>query len=76
MSTPRVTDAQALPLKRVMLARQPSFLFTQEDVDALAQETGLSKAQIQKWAGHFRERRGNKSIDEALNFLRGIEQVT
>lgn len=75
MSVPRFTDAQALPLKRVMLTRQPTFVFTPEDVDSLVQETGLNKAQIQRWAAHFRERWAGKPLDEILDFLRGVEKV-
>ncbi len=76
MSVPRFTDLQALPLKRVMLARQPTFAFSPEDVEALVVETGLSKAQIQKWARNFRERWGDKPVDEVLDFLRGVAKVT
>lgn len=76
MSVPRFTDFQAFPLKRVMLTRQPAFVFTPEDVEALVVETGLSKAQIQKWSRNFRERWGGKTVDETLDFLRGIEKVT
>ena len=76
MSVPRFTDLQALPLKRVMLARQPTFAFSPDDVEALVVETGLSKAQIQRWANHFRERWGGKPVDEVLDFLRGVAKVT
>lgn len=76
MSVPRFTDDKALIVKKVMLTRQPSFVFTHEDLEALVLETGLFKEQIQKWARNFRERLGTKSIDKALDHLRGIEQVT
>jgi len=75
MSVPRFTDAQALPLKRVMLARQQDFMFTSADVELLIQETGLLKSQIQKWASNFREGLKCTSKDKALDRLRGVEQV-
>lgn len=76
MSVPRFTDEMVVPLKRVMLAHSPKFLFTPEDVEALVEETGLLKGQILKWADHFRDRWGSKTQDETLDFLRGIEKVT
>jgi hypothetical protein len=76
MSTPRFTDEHLIPLRRVMLARQPSFVYTPADVEALVQETGLLKAQIQKWANNFRDGLKCTSIDKALDRLRGVEQVT
>jgi hypothetical protein len=56
MSVPRFTDEMLVPIKRVMLARQPTFVLTPADVEALVQETGLVKAQVQKWAENFRRR--------------------
>lgn len=76
MSVPRFTDEMAVPLKRVMLARAPTFVFSPEDVDALVEETGLIKGQVQRWAAHFRIRWGSKTVDEVMDFLRGIEKVT
>ncbi len=76
MSAPRFTDEMLAPVKRVMLARQPSFLFTPADVEALFQETGLLKVQILKWAENFRERLGPKSLDDLLAYLSGIGKVT
>jgi hypothetical protein len=76
MSVPRFTDEHLIPLKRVMLARQPTFVFTPADVEALIQETGLLKVQILKWAEKFRERLGTKSLDDLLAYLSGIGKVT
>ena len=76
MSVPRFTDEMLAPLKRVMLARAPEFVFAPEDVEVLVKETGLVKAQVQKWAVHFRERVACKSMDETLEYLRGTEKVT
>jgi hypothetical protein len=58
-----------------MLARQPSFVYTPADVEALVQETGLLKAQIQKWANNFRERSGTKKLDDVLANLHGNRMV-
>jgi hypothetical protein len=73
MSTPRFTDEHLVPLRRAMLARQPTFKLIPGDVDALVQETGLLKAQILKWADHFRERVSSKTTDEVLSYLRGTK---
>ena len=54
MSVPRFTDEMLAPLKRVMLSCAPGFSLGPEHVQALAQETGLVKAQVQKWAENFR----------------------
>jgi hypothetical protein len=76
MSVPRFTDEMLAPLKRVMLTRQPSFVFTPADVEALFQETGLVKAQVQKWANNFR--RLYSTEKERMDFLTadGPEKVT
>jgi hypothetical protein len=76
MSVPRFTDEMLVPLKRVILTRQPSFLFTPADVEALFQETGLVKAQVQKWAKNFRLRYATNQ--ERMEFLTadGSEKVT
>ena len=76
MSTPRFTDEHLVPLRRAMLARQPSFALTPADMDALVQETGLLKAQIQDWAKHFRNRCGCKTLEENLAYLHGVGKVT
>jgi hypothetical protein len=76
MSTPRFTDEHLVPLRRVMLARQPTFVFSPEDLDALIQETGLLKSQIQDWAKHFRCRSLSKKLDDALANLRGNQLVS
>jgi hypothetical protein len=75
MSTPRFTDEHLIPLRRVMLARQPSFVFTPADVEALVQETGLFVSQIQDWAKNFRKRSGTKKLDDVLDNLRGNQLV-
>ena len=76
MSTPRFTDEHLIPLRRVMLARQPNFVYTPADVEVLILETGLQKAQIQDWAKHFRNRCICRSLDENLAILRGVGKVT
>lgn len=76
MSVPRFTDEHLIPLKRVMLARQPDFAYTSADVDALVQETGLLRSQIQKWAGHFRERTASRKLDDVMANLRGHKAVS
>ena len=76
MSTPRFADEHLIPLRRVMLARQPDFAYTPADVEALVQETGLLKTQIQDWAKHFRNRCGCKTFDDNLAYLRGVGKVT
>ena len=73
MSTPRFTDEHLVPLRRAMLSRQPTFKLIPGDVDALVQETGLLKAQILKWADHFRERVSSKTTDEVLSYLSGTK---
>jgi hypothetical protein len=64
-----------VPLKRVMLTRQPDFAYTSADVDALVQETGLLRSQIQDWAKNFRKRSGTKKLDDVLANLRGDQLV-
>ena len=76
MSAPRFTDEMLVPIKRVMLARQPTFVLTTADVEDLVRETGLLKIQILKWAENFRERLGTKSLDDLLARLSGIGKVT
>jgi hypothetical protein len=76
MSTPRFTDEHLIPLRRVMLTRQPDFAYTTADVDALVQETGLLRSQIQKWAGHFRERMASRKLDDVMANLRGHKAVS
>jgi hypothetical protein len=75
MSVPRFTDEMLVPLKRVMLTRQPDFAYTSADVDALVQETGLLRSQIQDWAKNFRKRSGTKKLDDVLANLRGDQLV-
>jgi hypothetical protein len=75
MSVPRFTDEMLVPLKRVILTRQPDFAYTSADVDALVQETGLLRSQIQDWAKNFRKRSGTKKLDDVLANLRGDQLV-
>jgi hypothetical protein len=75
MSTPRFTDEHLIPLRRVMLTRQPDFAYTAADVDALVRETGLLRSQIQDWAKHFRNRSVSKQLDDVLANLRGNQLV-
>lgn len=76
MSVPRFTDEMLAPLKRVMLSCAPGFSLGPEHVQALAQETGLVKAQVQKWAENFRRRYVTEK--ERVDFLttEGCEKVS
>lgn len=76
MSVPRFTDEMLAPLKRVMLARAPEFVFGLEDVDVLVKETGLVKAQVQMWARNFRLRYATEK--ERVDYLTTeiVEKVT
>lgn len=73
---PRFPEESVACLKRTMLARQPSFVFTAGDVESIMKETGLSKTQVQDWAENLRYRKKIKTIDEILHFLRSSEPVT
>ncbi len=53
---PRFGDEKAATLKKTLLARAPECMLTPEDVRSIQEQTGLSVAQIQKWAEHFRYR--------------------
>jgi len=64
---PRFQDEHVSTLKRVMLKRVPECLFTPEDVDLIAEETGLNSAQIMEWAKNFRFR---FSLEERENNLK------
>ena len=75
MSTPRFTDEHLIPLRRAMLARQPTFALTSADVEALVKETGLLKTQIQDWAKNFRKRSTLKELDDVLANLHGNQLV-
>jgi len=72
---PRFPDESVTYLKRTMLARSPSFVFTAGDVEAIVSETGLIKAQVQVWADHFRMR--YETEQERKNFLEsdGVDKV-
>ena len=73
---PRFPDESVACLKRTMLARQPSFMFTPSDVQDVMRETGLDKDQIQDWADHLRRRYKFRTLDDTLDFLRSVEKVT
>ncbi len=65
---PRFEDSSIACLKRVMLARAPhGFLFTPQDVQEVAQETGLNLAQVQVWTDNFRTR--YTAEKERMDFL-------
>jgi len=53
---PRFLNAHVAFIKRTMLPRVPTCLFSKEDVELIASETGLDDAQIQQWAWNFRAR--------------------
>ena len=53
---PRFENAHVSFIKRTMLPRVPTCLFSKEDIELIAAETGLDDAQIQQWAKHFRMR--------------------
>jgi hypothetical protein len=73
---PRFTDDHARLIKDAMLRKSPLYIFTQNDVDALVEETGLNRAQIHKWAEHFRYRWSCKTSCEIQAYLRSNKQVT
>jgi hypothetical protein len=53
---PRFEDEHITCLKRVMLPRLPECFFAPEDYPVITAETGLTQAQIEQWAWHFRFR--------------------
>lgn len=65
---PRVENEYTPVLKLVMSRQLPSCHFTPEDVSEIEQETGLNKAQIEKWADILRFRMSMSEDKEA--FLR------
>ena len=65
---PRFTDAYLVVLNTTMLSRVPGCLFTEEDIQFIAEKTGLDVAQIQQWARNFRLRVPSEKRGE---FLRG-----
>lgn len=73
---PRFPDESVACLKRTMLARQPSFMFTAGDVQDVMNETGLDKAQVQAWTEQFRYHCKIKKTDDILKILRSTEPVT
>jgi len=53
---PRFAPETTRVLKERMALRAPEFKFTEHDVSEITQLTGMSEAQIQKWAEIFRYR--------------------
>jgi hypothetical protein len=51
---PRFDDSFVPLLKSAMLQRMPECLLSQDDVDVITRETGLSASQIQRWAKNIR----------------------
>lgn len=56
----RFTDETIQCLKETMRKRMPDCYFTQEDVEAIKAQTGLSDLQIDMWCRHFRCRFNNE----------------
>ena len=69
-AVPKVTDEMFLPLKRLMLSRAPVFKFTPEDVESLVKESGLNKAQVEKWAENILFCSTIQPLEDLLNSLR------
>jgi hypothetical protein len=72
---PRFSDEHTRILRKAMLDTRPVFLFSQENVETLVVETGLSRAQIHKWAELFRYRWLSKPEDDIQAHLRSNKQV-
>jgi hypothetical protein len=53
---PRFQDAHTAIVKKSLLAGAPDCMLTREDVESIQGQTGLSEAQIECWAKHFRYR--------------------
>jgi hypothetical protein len=65
---PRFSYESINILKGAMLPRLPECIFFQADYADIMQRTGLSKAQIEFWEEHVRQR--NSSVEERVEFLR------
>ena len=70
---PRFPEESVACLKRTMLARQPSFVFTAKDVESIMKETGLDRVQVWVWADNIRHRFKIKKLDDTLDFLRSVK---
>jgi hypothetical protein len=71
---PHPNQSTIAAFKRVMITRMPECKWTQEDVQSLMEETGMSKAFIYKWADNFRSRYTNE--EERSNLLLNNKQET
>ena len=71
---PRFLNTHVAFIKRTMLPRVPACLFSKEDVELVAQETGLDDAQIQQWGKNFRLRYAAEEREKVLRDY-SIEQV-
>jgi len=63
---PRFLNAHVAFIKRTMLPRVPACLFSKDDVQLIAGETGLDEAQIQQWAWNFRLRYAPEEREKIL----------
>ena len=68
-------DAYTTVLKKTLLARAPECMFTQEDVKSIQEQTGLSDAQIQRYADHFRYRVSKDERVACLSEEKSADQV-
>jgi len=50
----RLLNAHAIFINRTMTPNVPACLFSKEDVELIAAETGLDDAQVQQWGKNFR----------------------
>ena len=64
---PRFENAHIAFIKRTMLPRVPTCLFSTEDVKLIAAETGLDDGQIQQWARNFRLRYALEEREKILS---------
>ena len=63
---PRFENAHVAFIKRTMLPRVPTCLFCNEDIELIAEETGLDDAQIQQWGKNFRLRYAPEEREKIL----------
>ena len=72
---PRFTKEMGDALKSKMLQRLDTMTFSEQDVQDVAKDSGLSEAQISHWVWNFRFRYSSKSREEIVAYLRGEEKV-
>ena len=72
---PRFTKAMGDCIKGRMLQRLDTMTFSDQDVQDVARDSGLSEAQIKKWIENFRFRYNCKSKEEIEAYLRNDEKV-